>query len=200
MARRHWLLLTFWIGLVLLVVIGGLARTQDKSLIGMPFLISPFVAIATVVRLRTRKEPEQWQRGWKLAQRLACGGLVALAVGGLFGSASQIVVVAGTSRMQNGPIALFFLLVLFASWPALVRPSPRGTAIPSLVVHVGWLPLWMANMAYAMPEVSVKWQHALVGIGILGSLALSAVAAIVAIAGFSGAPTTVPEARLRDDE
>ena len=192
MAQRPWILLAIWCGLFLMVLVGSLTG-GDHAVLGMPFLISPIVALVTVVRLASRKEREEVTRGWAIAQRVVTGACVVLAICGLVGSASEMAVVGGAMSVKNWPLALLFFLALIASYRGLVRPTPRGTAIPAMVVHLAWLPLFLGNMRdYVALD---QWQRALMGIGLLGLLAFTGFAAIIALVGFTGMRPRVPEAR-----
>lgn len=193
MARRHWALLLVWSGLVALVVLGAILPLADKSLLGLAFLISPIVAIVTLVRVFRRNVPEPMAHRWAIVQRVLAGTCVAFAIGGLVGSASQLTEIGGKTTMQNGPLALLFLLSLIGSYHALVRPTPRNNAIPAVIVHVAWMPLVLVNQHRSL-ELE-QWQKAITGLGILGLLGASAFAAMLALAGFAGAPARVPEAR-----
>jgi hypothetical protein len=62
-----------------------------------------------------------------------------------------------------------------------------------MVVHLAWLPLFIGNMRDYM--ALDQWQRALMGIGLLGLLAFTGIAAIVALVGFTGERSRVPEAR-----
>jgi hypothetical protein len=194
MLRRHWLLLLCWVAMFLAVVIGIAVPGTDHALLGMPFLVSPIVALVTLSKVFRRKELEPLGHRWTIAHRILTGGCVALAIGGLVGSASQLVEVAGSTRMENGPMALLFLLGLVGSWAAFVRPSPRNTAVPAAIVHVAWLPLFFINQKYEPAEFE-GWQKGLSALGLLGLLGLSALAAMIALSAFAGAPSRVPEAR-----
>lgn len=193
MLRRHWLLLSLWTGLFALMLAGILSSGENKSLLGFPLIISPFVALVTVIRLFRRKDVEPFRHRWAIAQRIAVGLCVLCALGGLVASASQFVQVEGSTTIQNGPMALLFLLSLIGSYSALVRPSPRNTALPAPIVHIGWLPLFVANnQTFGHIEL---WQKAVIGLSLLGLLVASAISSMIALGAYTGEPARVPEAR-----
>lgn len=195
MANRHWLLLALWTCLLLVVTIAIVTNAASKT-IGLPLLITPLVAIATFVRLfrRTGREALLSPR-WATVHRILGGLSVALAIGGIVGAASQLVDVGGSRRLENGPLALLFLLSLIGSYHALVRPTPRNTALPALIVHIAWMPLVLWNLQYEVVDPAA-WQQGLIAIGVLGLLATSGLLALVALAAFTGAVPRVPEARV----
>lgn len=186
---RHPVLLSCWAIIVAMVVIA--LATGHSVVGGFALMISPIVAIVTLVRLRAQDTELVPRRGVTRAHQIIVGLLVALALGGVVATASRT---SELAKLENLPLAVLYLASMVACYRALVRPTPRSLAVPVVVVHVMWIPCTIVNLSFA-PAHWDKWQQGMNGLALLGLLFGSVLVAMIALAGFSGPRSTLPEAR-----
>ncbi len=180
------MLLAFW---GVLIVLSGRGLV-DPSWLAVVVLVCPLVSIGALAAVSRRVAPEPLRRGWSFGYRAASALLALAGVAGVVSAAARMVTDrGGAEHLENGPLALLFLISFVVAWPAVARPTPRRAALPAVVIHLIWLPLVLMNVVSRHTDVPESgWHTTLSTASLVGILVFSASTSILALVAFEGTP------------